>query len=213
MKIPALDLENEFRAQGYRLIAGLDESGRGAWAGPVMAAAVILPLGQPDLREALKGVRDSKTIYPPLRARLRETIAQVALAVGVGKATSREIEKMGIVGASRLAMRRALDDLALRPDALLIDYLSLPDVRLPQHNPAHGEDRSLSIAAASIVAKVTRDGHMIELDDIYPGYGFARHKGYGTAVHRQALGELGPCDIHRRTFRPVWARLPLRFDE
>jgi ribonuclease HII len=213
MKIPGLELENKLRAQGYRLIAGIDESGRGSWAGPVMAAAVILPIDRPDLREALKGVRDGKSIYPPLRRRLTDAIREVALAVGVGSAGPREIEEWGIVNASRFAMRRALDNLDLRPNALLIDYLRLSEVQLPQINPSHGEDISLSIAAASVVAKVTRDSHMIELDSAYPGYGFARHKGYGTAAHRQALDELGPCYIHRRTFRPVWARLPLHFDE
>lgn len=202
---PGLAYEREWQARGLTPVAGLDEAGRGAWAGPVVAAAVILPVGRSDLRTALRGVRDSKLCTPYQRERLYEVVMGVATAVGVGQAGAREIEAHGIIAATRLAMQRALEALEIRPQALLIDgaTMHLPTVLLPQRTLTKGEWRSLSIAAASIIAKVTRDRLLIEAGRAYPQYGFARHKGYGTALHRRALEELGPCDLHRRNFAPV----------
>ena len=188
---------------GYRHVAGLDEAGRGAWAGPIYAAAVILPPQPEEISSQLAGVRDSKTLSAAARERLIARIEAVALAVGVGAASAAEIDRVGIVSANRLAMHRALQQLALPADFLLVDYLPLPDIALPQHAFPHGEDVSLSVAAASIVAKVRRDRLMCTLDDDFPGYGFAQHKGYGTARHRQALIERGLTVQHRRSWAPM----------
>jgi len=188
--------------QGYWRVAGMDEAGRGAWAGPVVAAAVILPDHAMRLA-SLRGVRDSKLLTPAQRQAGFEVIRQIALAVGVGMASHIEIDELGIVPATRLAMQRALQSLTLPPDALVIDAVRLPDVPLPQRVLFHADTLCLSVAAASIIAKVTRDHMMVELDAQHPGYGFARHKGYGTLVHRQALAQLGPSAIHRMTFKPV----------
>lgn len=206
---PGLELERAFQAGGLVPVAGLDEAGRGAWAGPVSAAAVILPLERDDLPLVLDGVRDSKLCTPRQREALVPAVLGVALAAAVGFATAREIEQIGIVPATYLAMRRALEALPVAPRALLIDgrYMRLKDVGLPQKSLSRGEQHSLSIAAASILAKVARDHWMVEADQAYPGYGFALHKGYGTRLHRRALAELGVCDLHRRTFAPVAIRL------
>lgn len=201
---PDLHLERLFWNEGREYVAGLDEAGRGAWAGPVVAAAVVLPSGQPETVAALVGVRDSKTLVPSRREALRDLIMREALAAGVGLARPDEIDASGIVPATRLAMQRALGALgAVSPNALIIDYVPLPEVRLPQRHPAKAESLSLSVAAASIIAKVVRDWYMVEIDSTYPGYGFARHKGYGTSEHRAALWQLGPSPIHRMCFRPV----------
>ena len=203
---PGLSLEYLFWEEGLDCVAGLDEAGRGAWAGPVVAAAVVLPPRRADLPSALDGVRDSKRLAPSRREALRSKIVKAALATGVGMARPDEIDALGIVPATRLAMQRALGMLGpVRPGALVIDYLALPAVRLPQQHPAKAEDMSLSVAAASILAKVARDWYMVEVDSAYPGYGFARHKGYGTAEHAAALRQLGPSRIHRMGFRPVRA--------
>ena len=202
---PALDHELALAKQGYRLIAGVDEAGRGAWAGPVYAAAALLPVEQPDLLDALDGVKDSKQLSPRRRETLLEIVAQVALSVGVGNATAREIDELGIVAATRLAMMRALDKLSPSPEALIVDYMELPGVALPQRSLPKADQRCLSVAAASIAAKVSRDRWMVELDKQYPGYGFAQHKGYGTAAHRWALAKLGPSPIHRMSWAPLRA--------
>jgi ribonuclease HII len=206
---PRLTHEHAFVEQGLLAVCGLDEAGRGAWAGPVSAGAVILPLDQPEIFEILEGVRDSKKCTPLQRERLFPVIFDAAVAAASGLASAEEIDEFGIVGATRLAMRRAVESLDVTPNALLIDgrYLKLPAVNLPQKSMSRGEQQSLSIAAASIVAKVTRDRLMIEIDDLYPGYDFARHKGYGTIHHRRALVELGPCPLHRRSFAPVRRRI------
>jgi ribonuclease HII len=206
---PALDLEQALWAKSVTAVAGLDEAGRGAWAGPVVAGAVILPADRDDLAEALEGVRDSKACSAAQREALFPVVEEIARAHAVGVATCREVEQYNVVGATRLAMMRALESLPLQAAALLIDgrTLRLPRVNLPQQSMSRGEDRSLSIAAASILAKVTRDRMMVEYEDQHPGYGFAQHKGYGTAQHWQALLEQGPCDIHRRTYAPVRERL------
>ncbi len=202
---PGLAYEHAFSGRGLTLVAGLDEAGRGAWAGPVSAGAVILPLERRELQTVLKEVRDSKLCSALQRDRLFDMIRSVALAVGVGIGSVEEIEELGIVQASLLAMRRALDALPIRPQALLIDggYMRLREVGLPQTSLVRGEWHSLSIAAASIIAKVSRDRLMMELDAEYPGYGFAHHKGYGTPQHQLALRELGPCAVHRRSFKPI----------
>lgn len=200
---PSLVYEQRYWASGYRLVAGLDEAGRGALAGPVVAAAIIL---SPDGRhEALlaAGVRDSKQLTPQRRERLFGLICQQAEAWAVGLVAASEIDRLGIVPATQQAMALALQRLPLPPEALLIDCMYLPEQALPQQPIVHGDQLSLSIAAASILAKVTRDRMLISYESAYPGYGFARHKGYGTAAHRAALAQLGPCALHRCSFRPV----------
>jgi ribonuclease HII len=203
---PNLDEERGLLACGYRRIAGVDEAGRGAWAGPVYAAAVILPLERPDLLRRLSDVRDSKQLSPLQRETLSSVIREVALTVGVGWAEVEEIDDLGILPATRLAMARAIGQLAGPVDALLIDYVRLPEVPLPQRSLPRADAHCLSVAAASIIAKVERDQRMTELDREYPGYGFAGHKGYGTPQHRQALQQRGPSPLHRRTWRPVVGR-------
>jgi len=202
--MPNLSLERRLRAQGYRLIAGIDEAGRGAWAGPVVAAAVILPLDRRNLRAALRGANDSKQLTPRQRERFFDVIHEVALAVGVGGAGPGEIDRDGIVAATRAAMERAVSMLNPQPHALLIDAVNLQSlIPLPQRSLNYGDSLSLSIAAASIVAKVSRDRALAALDEPYPGYGFARHKGYGTAAHREALKQLGVTEAHRKSYAPV----------
>jgi ribonuclease HII len=201
--LPDLREELALRATGYTRVAGLDEAGRGAWGGPVCAAAVVLPLDQPNRIELLHGVRDSKQLSPARRETLLPLVLEVAEAVKVGWATPPEVDELGIVPATRQAMARAVSCLDGQVDALLIDYIRLPDLDLPQRALPKADTRCLSVAAASIVAKVTRDRLMIALDQDFPGYGFARHKGYGTPQHRQALARLGPSPIHRMSWRPM----------
>ncbi len=200
---PSLEAERRLWALGYFYVAGLDEAGRGPWAGPVVAAAVVFPPDREDLSTVLQGVDDSKRLSPTVRETLYGRIQEVALGVGVGITSHAEIDAMGILAATRLAMRRALEALPFTPDYLLLDHLRLPEVNIPQESFTRGDERVLSIAAASIVAKVTRDRIMVEMDARYPGYGFARHKGYGTKFHRDALRRLGPSPIHRYTWAPV----------
>jgi len=200
-----LSLELELWQLGYRAIAGVDEAGRGAWAGPVVAAATILPAEFSALVSLLGHVDDSKRLTPSARARAFDRIRTGALAIGVGFGTLEEIEGDGIVAATKIAMTRALASLSPRPDFVLIDYLTLRDLSCPQRGLVHGDALSLSIAAASIVAKVTRDRYLVEQDALYPGYGFGRHKGYGTAQHQESLKRLGPCPLHRLSFRPLSA--------
>jgi ribonuclease HII len=201
-KRPDLRQERALIRQGHALVAGIDEAGRGAWAGPVVAAAVILPAGAMRV-PGLRGVRDSKLLSPSQREALFPVILQVAVAIGVGMASHDEIDAIGIVPATRRAMMCAVEQLSPVPHALLIDAVKLPDVPLPQRALFHADTRCLSVAAASIIAKVTRDHLMMELDTQYPGYGLARHKGYGTPLHQQTLAQLGPSPIHRMTFEPV----------
>jgi ribonuclease HII len=203
---PDLRCECALWAKGLLRIAGLDEAGRGAWAGPVSAGAVILP-ADPQVTALLSGVRDSKEMSPAERATWAETIRARAAAWGVGFASSAEIDAHGIIPATRLAMLRALECLSIPADHLLIDALRLPGSPLPQTSLIKGDARSLSIAAASVLAKTARDALMVALDEEFSGYGFARHKGYGTAVHAEALQRLGPCAVHRFSFAPVKARL------
>lgn len=198
---PTFVEEERLRAQGYTLIAGIDEAGRGPLAGPVVAAAVILPLeNRPSW---LRLIRDSKQLTPQKREFVFDCIQGDGASFGVGIVSHNVIDEQGIVAATRQAMRYATEQLSTRPDFLLVDYLRLPNVRLPQKSITNGDNLSLSIAAASIVAKVTRDRLMVELDRQFPGYGLARNKGYGTFEHLVALQRLGPCPIHRKTFAPV----------
>jgi ribonuclease HII len=203
MILPSLEIEVALRAQGHHVIAGLDEAGRGALAGPVVAAAVVLPLDRLELEQVLYGVRDSKQLSAQQRERLFDVIHQTALAVGVGVIAPSVIDRAGIVPATREAMMKALTRLSPQPECLIIDHLQLTTVSLPQACLPKADERSFSVAAASIIAKVTRDRLMCLLDQTYPGYGFASHKGYGTAMHRSALAELGPCRIHRMSFAPL----------
>ncbi len=201
--------EHEYHAQGFQFIVGLDEAGRGPWAGPVAAGAVCLPVSQPDLSQKLAGVRDSKQMTPRQRTQLVDTIKQVSLGWGVAGASNTEIDTLGIVGAVKLAMSRALEILLAtstieQPDCLFLDALLWPEMsHIPQVSMIGGDARSLSIAAASVIAKVWRDTFMVELDAQYPQYGFAAHKGYGTAQHQAALEQYGPSQVHRTSFAPI----------
>lgn len=202
---PGIDYEREYWQAGRRYVAGLDEAGRGAWAGPVVAGAVILPACN-DVPATLRDVADSKLLSARKRDELFDIITQYALSFGVGFVLAEEIDRVGIVPATQRAMRAAIESLHFVPQALLIDALHLPRVECPQMAIIRGDQLSLSIAAASIVAKVTRDRWMQARDADYAGYGFGQHKGYGTPQHRAALSVLGPCPIHRRSFAPVAQR-------
>lgn len=201
---PNLSFEIPLWETGLVYLAGLDEAGRGAWAGPVSAGAIILPVDS-DLCQKLPGVRDSKQMTALQRSFWAECIRKVAVSWGVGYASQTEIDQYGIVPATRLAMQRALEQLSVNPEQLLIDALRLPSVKIPQTVLIKGDVRSLTIAAASVLAKSSRDALIRELDELYPDYGFARHKGYGTRFHQQALQRLGPCPIHRLSFAPLKA--------
>jgi len=195
--------EYGLRERGFTQIAGLDEAGRGAWAGPVVVGAVILPLDRFDLAHVLEGVNDSKQLSAAMRESLLPRIVEVAVATSVGFASHTDIDDLGIVPATRLAMRRALEGLAVWPDALLTDAIDMPEIDLPCTSLTKGDQKSLSIAAASIIAKVTRDQFMDELDELFPQYGFLVHKGYGTTLHQYALRLYGPTPLHRMTFAPL----------
>ncbi|MBI2858945.1 MAG: ribonuclease HII [Chloroflexi bacterium] len=198
---PTMAEERQAYKAGFAAVAGLDEVGRGSLAGPVAAAAVILP---PKARfRWLKKVRDSKLLTAKQREELVPLIYQGCLDACVGQASVEEIESNGIVKASRMAMMRALDGLSSQPDFLLVDGMKLPLVAISQKGIVRGDKLCTSIACASIIAKVQRDHAMQELDAVYPGYGFANHKGYGTEEHLEALRRLGPSAIHRRSFQPV----------
>ena len=185
----------EHEYEGYGLIAGIDEVGRGPLAGPVMAGAVILPKDHPILY-----LNDSKKLTEKKREELYEVIMKEAVAVGIGMASEARIDEINILNATYEAMREAIGKLAPQPDILLNDAVKLPGVSIRQVPIIKGDAKSVSIAAASIVAKVTRDRLMAEYEKIYPGYGFAKNKGYGTAEHIAAIKEMGPCPIHRRSF-------------
>jgi ribonuclease HII len=206
---PGVARELALAAGGFRAVAGIDEAGRGAWAGPLVAAAVILPdlaaTGAAPLLSALDGVRDSKTLAAPRREVLLARIGAVARGIGVGIVPAPELDRIGLGAANRLAWARALSALPLATDFLLLDAFRLPGSPLPQEPIIRGDRYCLSIAAASIVAKVTRDRLLVALDREFPAYGFARHKGYGTAAHRDALRAHGPCAAHRHSFAPIGA--------
>ena len=187
-------------------MAGLDEAGRGPLAGPVVAGAAVLPPGLSGDWVGL--IRDSKQMTRAQREYVLAHLEDFALALAAESSSHQEVDELGIVGATRLAMRRALSALPVQPDYLLLDAFPLPGVGTPQKPIVHGDAKCLSIAAASVVAKVTRDRFMEEQDGLYPAYGFARHKGYPTREHLHKLRALGPCSIHRYSFAPVreeWA--------
>lgn len=196
---PDLVFESKLWVKGINTIAGVDEAGRGALAGPVSAGVVILP---PDLNLLLhlEGMYDSKKLTPAVREVFSIKIAKIALGYAVGFASAEEIDRVGILPATRLAVKRALDSLDLSPEHLLVDYISIPECSIPQTPIVKGDERSLSIAGASILAKVARDELMRQLDGEYPGYNFAAHKGYGTLEHRMALSQLGLSPEHRQSF-------------
>jgi ribonuclease HII len=199
---PDLRFEIPLWETSVRRVAGIDEAGRGAWAGPVAAGAVVLPADL-DLPRRLCGVRDSKQMTPAQREHWAAEIRAIALDWGVGLASPGEIDEIGILPATRLAVRRALKNLTGPAQHLLVDFLALPEIELPQLALVKGDQRSLSIACASVLAKTTRDALLVALDRDFPGYGFARHKGYGTRAHQAALERLGPTAIHRMSFAPL----------
>ena len=200
-RFPNMREENGLRAAGYSVIAGLDEAGRGPIAGPVVAGAAVLP-------HKIEGdwsrlIRDSKKLTPAQRESALLHLSDTSALISTGAASAVEIDRIGIVPAVRLAMARAIETLPLAPDFLLLDAFPLPDSNLPQKAIVKGDSSCMSIAAASIAAKVERDRVMCELDEEFPGYGLAIHKGYCTNVHIEALNEIGPSSIHRITFAPV----------
>lgn len=202
---PTLQVERVYWRQGVQLVAGIDEVGRGPLAGPVAAGAVILPTGvrPAGARRWLTRVRDSKQLPATAREELAGLIWEHALAAAVAFVPEVAIDRMGIAEAARQAMLAAVSQLEERPQHLLIDAFRLPACSLPQSTIVGGDATCLSIACASIIAKVARDRLMVSLDGEYPGYGFAANKGYATAQHLLALRELGPCQIHRRSFSPI----------
>jgi ribonuclease HII len=199
---PTIQFEQAWWQRSFDFVAGVDEAGRGAWAGPVTAGAVILPNSK-DVANLLAGVRDSKQMSARRRDVMLEKIQKVAVAWAVGWATNVEIDMVGILPATRLAMQRAVACLQPAAQVLIIDAVHLPALALPQESMKFGDQLSLSIAAASICAKVYRDRWMQSADHLYPGFGFARHKGYGTRQHQNAMAELGVCELHRFSFRPM----------
>ena len=189
------ELENRIYDEGFSLICGVDEAGRGPLAGPVCAAAVILPRGL-----ALPGLNDSKKLTEKKREALYPEITAAALAYGIAFATVEEIEEHNILAAAFIAMNRAIEKLAETPELALIDGNRTAGIRVPARCVVGGDGKCADIAAASVLAKVTRDRYMLEMAEKYPQYGFERHKGYGTAEHYRALREFGPCEIHRPSF-------------
>ncbi|MBT1073060.1 ribonuclease HII [Pelotalea chapellei] len=203
LPLDTLAFEQQARRQGHTLIAGVDEAGRGPLAGPVVAAAVILPEGV-----RIPGVNDSKQLSPETRERLFDVIMSKAMSVGIGMADAEMIDRVNILQATRHAMLEAVKMLTPQPHILLIDGISMIEFPLPQKTIKKGDSLSHSIAAASIVAKVTRDRLMRELDVRHPGYGFASHKGYGCLSHMEAIRLLGPSEVHRLSFSGVREHVP-----
>ena len=198
---PNLQFEQDLWNSGIAFVAGLDEAGRGALAGPVAVGAVILPSDHPHLLRTLAGVRDSKQMTVRQRDACAPIIKETALAWSVSFAAPEEVDTLGIVGATRLAGMRALKAFSIPPEFLLTDFrLELPESELPQTSLPKGDARCLSIASASVLAKTTRDALMRELDTQYPGYGLGQNKGYGTQAHRIAMMRRGYSAIHRKTF-------------
>ena len=204
---PDLSEEAALHEGGFRHVAGVDEVGRGAWAGPLVAAAVVLPDPRTVPIDFLAGVRDSKLCSPELRESLFKDVVGVARAVGVGSVTADEIDLLGLTAANELAMVRAVRALHLTPDFVLVDCFKLRSLATPQKGIVQGDRRCLSIAAASIVAKVYRDAWLAGLDGPLASYGFGRHRGYGVAEHRKAIGVHGVTAIHRQSYAPLRAIL------
>lgn len=198
MRTPSLKEEKSLQKRGISLIAGVDEAGRGAWAGPVVAAAVILP------QKRIYNIRDSKLLDKEKRRKLYKEICEKSKDFGIGIVSHKEVDRKGISYASKLAMNKALESLSLKPEFVLVDAFEIELYKkAPQKAIVYGDSICLSIAAASILAKVTRDTLLIKMHRHYPEYGFDRHKGYGTELHRERLSEFGPCEIHRRSYMPV----------
>ena len=209
---PTLLQERQLWRDGFERLAGLDEAGRGALAGPVVAAAAILPLDCAQ-EGVWAAVQDSKLIAPPRREQLAEQIQAQVVDWKLGEASAAEIDAIGIAPATRLAMRRAVLALDPPPDHLLIDWVQLRTLDFPQRSFTRGDQRVVSIAAASILAKVHRDRLLCQLHEVYPEYGFAGHKGYGAQAHFAAIARLGPCPVHRRSFAPMRHQAGLFGDE
>jgi ribonuclease HII len=190
--------ENLALSRGYRTISGIDEAGRGALAGPVIAACVML-----NQENIPSGIVDSKKISDARRRELFHAIKETALSIGIGIAGPEIIDEVNIYNATKIAMKKALDNMTVKPDFLLIDAVKLYDISISALSINKGEDRSVSIAAASIIAKVSRDNIMIDLSGKYPLYGFSSHKGYGTSLHRESLFQYGPTEVHRYSYKPV----------
>ncbi len=199
---PTLSEEERLWRQGYAAVVGIDEAGRGALAGPVMAGAVILSPGS-NYAGIWASVKDSKLLSAKARTQMAVQIRQMALSWGVGSASAQEIDQWGIAPATRLAMSRAVANLSSPPDYLLIDWVRLEQLNVPQQSFIKGDRRIVSIAAASILAKTSRDSEMISLHERYPLYGFDKHKGYGARFHLEALERAGPCPEHRHSFAPI----------
>ena len=190
-----LEYEQLYNSQGYKAVCGVDEAGRGPLAGPVFAAAVILPEGL-----EIEGVTDSKKLSEKKREQLFDVICEKALAYSIASASVEEIEELNILGATMLAMKRAVEGLSVKADFAMIDGNKKPPLEIPCEAIVKGDAKSESVAAASILAKVSRDRYMLEMAEKYPVYSFEKHKGYGTKVHREAILEYGPCEIHRPSF-------------
>ena len=201
--MPDLSHERRLYRQGLRVIAGVDEAGRGPLAGPVVAAAVVLPANLSGKELWMKSLNDSKRLTARQREEAFPLIQQNAVSVSVVEESSAEIDRVGIGKAVIISMLRAVAGLAVEPDFLLLDYVPIKECPYPYETLVKGDGRSYSIAAASIVAKVTRDRIMEQAEAQYPGYEFARNKGYGTERHRNQLFKLGPCPLHRRSFAPL----------
>jgi ribonuclease HII len=201
MEMPRVDVwlrERTARLNGHMVVAGVDEAGRGPLAGPVVAAAAILPLGI-----EIPGINDSKLLTAEKREQLAVVIRKVAVAIGVGEAGQEEIDEVNIAVAGRRALKRAVENLGIAPDYVLVDGFPLPEMSIPHEALVKGDRRSASIMAGAIIAKTLRDARMRQAGQEYPGYGFELHFGYSTPMHAQALKELGPCPLHRRSFNPV----------
>lgn len=190
-----LEIENSLYEKGYKYVCGVDEAGRGPLCGPVVAAAVILPKD-----ECIEGVNDSKKLSEKKREKLYEDITKRAVAYGIGISDVDVIEEINILNATKLAMKKAIENLKIKPDYILIDGNQMIDIEIDGKTVVSGDSKSESIAAASILAKVTRDRMLIEYDKKYPEYGFAKHKGYGTKLHIEAIGKYGLTNIHRPSF-------------
>lgn len=193
-----LNYEKELYKQGYKLIGGVDEAGRGPLVGPVVASCVILPMNY-----SCPGLNDSKQLSEKKREKLYDIIIRDAISVGIGVVDAKKIDEINILEASRLAMKLAIDNMDVKPDYVLSDAMKLTNIDIPYKDIIHGDALSLSIAAGSVIAKVTRDRMMYELDKKYPEYGFAKHKGYPTKLHMENLKKYGVLDIYRFTYKPV----------
>lgn len=201
--LPTFKEERELLARGFTVVAGADEAGCGCWAGPVYAAAVILPF---DSRIGL--VRDSKTLSLDQRQRVAAQIKEEAAAWAVASASAQEVDALNIRGAGALAIRRAIEALAMVPQFVIVDAFHIPGLAIPQKAVVHGDATVKSVAAASVIAKTERDLEMLRLDALHPGYGFANHKGYGTKEHQAALSKLGVSPIHRLSYAPIKKMIP-----